>query len=367
MSNMKRIAAVILFLLFNNSFAQETQVFEFNKIYSYVLQGDVAKVLEVLNTLPDEQLSPEEKKIKKKFFERFRLQEEVVDYNTSDPMLHDLLDIYQTYWRQALLDNENMEHYESGLKRDIASFLKKNKYPTQNEYVEDTLTDHEIQNNFTQHLKNFLAEKNYYSATGQTAGFFDLFIWEREVPTEFKVVLPETEVTTTIIFLKDVVTMGWEEYASFGKVYPGGWATKEVLYAVGKAYDTTSENFKVSYLKHESQHFADYKTYPNLSGVDLEYRAKLTELIYAEETLYNLISSFIRNASSEGRNPHAFGGYAVIRDLSQKIFAEEFVTEIEQWKCITPERIKQESEDLLKAHSAALEEAGADSVIELIQ
>lgn len=194
---MKRIAALILFLLFNNSFAQEAQTFEFNKIYSYVLQGDVAKVLKVLDTLPEEHLNLEEKMIKKKFIDRFKLQKENIDYNTTNPVLQDLLNIYQTYWRQALLNKDNLEHYERELKSDVTSFLKKHNYAVSNDYAKDTLTEREIAVNFTQHLKNFLAGKDYYSATGKTAGLFDLFIWKKEVPTEYKVVLPETAVTTT--------------------------------------------------------------------------------------------------------------------------------------------------------------------------
>lgn len=364
---MKKISTVLFFLLFQNLYAQENQPFDFKKIYSYVLQGDIPKVLSVLDTLPDEKLSSGEKKIKEKYFQRFKHQEENTRYNTDDKMLQDVLKIYQTYWKQALLDKEEIEKYEIELKKSLTSFLKKNNYPTQHDYVNETMTLKNIASNFNQHLKNFLSEHNYYSATGKTAGLFDLFVWSTQVPTEYSVDLPETEITTTIIFLEDVVTMGWEEYASFGKVYPGGWATKEELYAVGKAYDTATENFKVSYLKHESQHFADYKKYPLLSGADLEYRAKLTELIYAEETLYNLIRSFIRNASSEGRNPHAFGGYAVIRDLSQNIFSKNFISEIEQWESIPSGRIKKESKNLLNAHSDALDEIGADSVVELIE
>lgn len=364
---MKKIPTLFLFLLFQNLFAQETQPFEFNKIYSFVLQGDVAKVLSVLDTLPEERLSFSEKEIKEKYFQRFKHQDEVMNYNTDDVILKDVLKIYQTYWKRALLDKGNVEKYDTELKKSVTSFLKKNNYPTQHDYVKDTLSLKNIESNFNQHLKNLLSEHNYYSATGKTAGLFDLFVWSTQVPTEYNVDLPETEITTTIIFLEDVVTMGWEEYASFGKVYPGGWATKEELYAVGKAYDTSTEDFKVSYLKHESQHFADYKKYPLLSGADLEYRAKLTELIYAEETLYNLIRSFIRNASSEGRNPHAFGGYAVIRDLSQNLFGKDFVSEIEQWEAIPSARIKKESKNLLNVHSDALDEVGANSVIELIK
>lgn len=363
----KIFLSLFLFLFLQSSFGQKNPAFDFNKLYSYVLQGDVSRVISVLDTLQENDLNSQQKLIKEKFYHRFKYQDEVTNYNTDDPILQDILKIYQDYWKKVLLDKENVGEPEERLKKRILTFLKNNNYPFQNSYVKDTLTEKEIENNFNQHLKNFLSEHNYFSATGQTAGIYDLFIWSTEVPVEYHVDLPETEITTTIIFMEDVVTMGWEEYASFGKVYPGGWATKEVLYAVGKAYDTETENFRVSYLKHESQHFADYKTFPNLSGADLEYRAKLVELIYAEETFDNLISSFIKNASSEGRNPHAFGGYAVIRDLSRVLFRKDFVSDIRSWKKISTDRTKKESENLLKEHTKELKEAGANTVIEFIK
>ena len=42
----------------------------------------------------------------------------------------------------------------------------------------------------------------------------------------------------------------------------------------------------ISYLAHESRHFEDYQLFPKLKSADLEYRAKLTELSMANETLY---------------------------------------------------------------------------------
>ena len=57
-------------------------------------------------------------------------------------------------------------------------------------------------------------------------------------------------------------------------------ASSNGLFAIGDC-DRTSETFLVSYLKHEARHFADTLDFPNLSGADLEYRAKLTELAFA--------------------------------------------------------------------------------------
>lgn len=359
---MKRIfLSVFTFFLCLNLFGQSSQTFEFKKIYSYALQADVSKILSVLDTLSDESLTQKERIVKEKYFHRFKFDDEDIDYNTSDPLLKSLLEVYHSYWKKALLDNKQTEQYDEQLKNNVAAFL------TENGYLADTLSQEDVKDNFGKHLKSFLSHHNYYSATGKTAGLYDLFLWSKEVPKTYHVQLPETKTPTTVIFLEDVVTMGWEEYASFGTVYPGGWATKELLYNVRKAYDTTSENYKVSYLKHEAQHFADYKVFPALTGADLEYRAKLVELIYADHTLYDLIRSFIRNANHEGRNPHAFASYAIIRDLSGKIFKQDFVSDIEQWKNVPSKKIRKVSKRLLKQHSKALDEMGANTVTEYIE
>src|SRR4029077_9164441 len=63
-----------------------------------------------------------------------------------------------------------------------------------------------------------------------------------------------------------------------------GWATAMTLYAVRSAYDIESESFRVSYLAHEAQHFADYGRFPKLARPEREYRAKLTELAEAQAT-----------------------------------------------------------------------------------
>ena len=357
---------LLIFLIFTTFhpivLAQEERAFDFDKIYSHVLQGNMNRVLSELDEFPDKELTPEELMIKQKFYDRFRNNKPVVDFNTADPILQDLLIIYQKYWRSTVLDKEREPEFQETLRDDVISFLI-----TQEYYKDSTpINTEKTERHFGEDLKNYLSLQGYFSATGRTAGIFDLFLWGTENLVKYSVDLPETSVTTTIVFLEDVITMGWEDYASFGKVYPGGWATKEKLYAVGKAYDTISENFRISYLKHESQHFADYEIFPNLTGADLEYRAKLTELIYAEETLYRLIRTFIRNSSAEGRNPHAFGNYAVIRDLSRSIFNKDLEADIKEWEMLSSEIIKRESSNLLTLHTKALQDAGAKTVTECI-
>jgi hypothetical protein len=120
--------------------------------------------------------------------------------------------------------------------------------------------------------------------------------------------------------------LGWEEYATFGKYYPGGWATKKALFCVRQAYNINSESFLVSYLDHEGQHFSDYKRYPNLIGNDLEYRAKLSELYFSNENVYKIIENFISTAKYDKNNAHPFSNYCVIRDMSKLLLNVEMET-----------------------------------------
>jgi len=359
---MIRLISVFLIpFIFLYSYGQSSQSFDFRKLTSYALQGNITKVINVLDILSDETLSAEQLEIKNKYYHRFKFQDEPITFPSDDTSIQQLLNIYQSYWRKALLDNNNIEKYNGELADSITAFLNKHGYRV------DTLSNEKMAKSFGLHLKKYLQNKQYYSATGKTGIFFDLFLWTREVPVTYIEQLPETKTNTTVVFIENTLTMGWQEYATFGKAYPGGWATKELLYCVRKAYDTTSENFKVSYLKHEAQHFADYKVYPILTGADLEYRAKLTELVFARQTLYNTIGTFIRNASSEGRNPHAFANFTVIRDLSKVLFNKEFVTDIEQWKSVSPNKISKTSKKLLRKHSRALRRAGASTATEMIK
>lgn len=65
-----------------------------------------------------------------------------------------------------------------------------------------------------------------------------------------------------------------------------------------------SESFQVSLLKHEAQHAADLARYPDMSNEDLEYRAKLVELVYSKER--DLFTPFAQQAGDRNKaNGHA--------------------------------------------------------------
>ncbi len=190
--------------------------------------------------------------------------------------------------------------------------------------------------------------------------YFDLLVWASEKDTTYSFSLHNEQTSAEVVFMDDFVTLGWEEYATLDRYYPGGWATKKALYCVRKVYDLNSEGFKISYLAHESRHFADYKIFPKLKSADLEYRAKLTELSMAQKTLYKTIEFFINNSNYESENGHSVANYCVIRDLSKVIFKNEFEKDISKWKEISVEQINKAAYDLLEANTESLMKQGTD-------
>jgi hypothetical protein len=160
------------------------------------------------------------------------------------------------------------------------------------------------------------------------------------------------------VFMDDFITLGWEEFATLEMHYPGGWATPQELYCVKSAYDLKSELFLVSYLAHESRHFADYKLFPKLRSTDLEYRAKLTELSLAKTSLYQLIEFFIANANGRSENGHSVANYCVIRDLSKSLFNIEFEKDISKWKQLSPAVINKGAAEILRANTKTLQSMG---------
>ena len=158
--------------------------------------------------------------------------------------------------------------------------------------------------------------------------------------------------------MDDFITLGWEEYATLGRYYPGGWTTTKELYCVKSAYDLKSEKFLISYLAHESRHFADYKLFPKLTSADLEYRAKLTELSLANSSLYQLLDFFIGNANARSENGHSLADYCVIRDLSKSLLNTGFEKDIGKWKQLSPDVINKGAAEILQANTKTLQSFG---------
>lgn len=345
----------------NNKKKTEENQFDFEQVYTLGLQGNMSKILELLDSATTDKLTYEQIELKEKFYKRFRNQNEKYDYETNDTLSINVVDLFHSYWRTVLLDDKTIKNADTELKNKFVDLLYENNYIS-SEISRDSLIE-----NLYDHLNGFLRSKGFYSnAMGKTGSFYDIFLWAKETENIYEISLPETDIKVKVIFMESFVSNGWADYATFGKYYAAGWATTDALYCVKKAYDISSEKFQVSYLIHEAQHFADYISFPLLKQADLEYRAKLAELSAAKETVSELLSIFIKRAKNNKNYAHPFANYCVIRDLSEEIFNQEFVADTTEWKKIPYQEINKASIKLIKQHTTDLNDVGAKRISEFI-
>ncbi len=148
---------------------------------------------------------------------------------------------------------------------------------------------------------------------GKTDGFHDPYVWRSTEETTYQVDLPAGIQPYTVRLHRDFVTKSWLDYISFGEVSTGGWSNGGgAIDCIADCYDVTSEAFRVSLLKHEAQHAQDLSHYPRISQEDLEYRAKLVELIYSEER--DLLADF--QQQSGNANAHARAAKRICNELT---------------------------------------------------
>ena len=127
--------------------------------------------------------------------------------------------------------------------------------------------------------------------------------------------------------MHDFLIRGWLHWRTLGEQGAGGWYQQDNppwadgLYAVAERYPEPRETnpaFTVSLLGHEAQHVADHHAFPGLGSGELEYRAKLVELIgftSAEERL----AFFLTDAADDPTQPHPWAAHRIITDLGERL------------------------------------------------
>jgi hypothetical protein len=336
--------------LFGQGVTQDSARFDYKKIYSYCLDGDIPPALSLVDSAPDRGISNKDLQFKKELESRFKFEQDSSNYLLSKrSALDPLLLIYHDYWRTGLLNPQ--EHHDSDLVETVAKFLRNGFTPANDLSVNHDSID-KYEQLYIEHLGFHTAG---FSKTGK---FFDLLVWKTQKDTIYSFVQGDEQTSVHVVFMDDFITLGWEEFATLGRYYPGGWTTPKELYCVKSAYDLKSEKFLVSYLAHESRHFADYKLFPKLKSADLEYRAKLTELSLAKSSLYQLLDFFIGNANPRSENGHSVADYCVIRDMSKSLFNTEFEKDISKWKQLSPAVINKGAAEILQANTKTLQSMG---------
>lgn len=317
------------------------------------MQTDLEPILDIID-VDTTKLNKKDLFFKLRFEDRFKYSTDQNSFNSQPKSSVDsLVNIFKEYWRVALLNPD--QNYDSLLMQDLNSFLDV-KYTTKAEsFILDSCVT-----NIDSSITDYVSSRGYYSiGLARVGRLYDLLIWKTQIDTIYTFSIKKEEISAKVIFLEDFISLGWGRYATLDKNI-GGWADEEALYCVTESYDIESDEFKIHYLAHEGRHFEDYKIFPNLSGYDLEYRAKLTELSLAQETIFPLIEDFISSANYDDDNQHPVANYVVIKKLSKKLFNSEFEDDIEKWKALDIAVINETAYTLLIENTEELHNEGDD-------
>ncbi len=343
-------AAELIFSQAIQSQSSDTIKVDYEKIFSYCLDGNIKPALAIVTSYNPQYLSERDLKFKAQFENRFKNTTDESDFlETRKSSITELLKIYRDYWRMSLLDNSKSS--DTILMVNVTNYLIANYTPA-----------HDLTRNEDSHdvyVKNYIQSVGLHTTGfGKTGKYYDLLVWKNERDTTYSFYLNKEVINSRVVMMDNFITLGWEEYATLGRAYPGGWSTKEALFCVEKSYDLNSEQFLISYLAHKGRHFSDFISFPKLTSADLEYRAKLTELSMAQNTLFDIIKFFINNANYNSENGHEVANYCVIRDLSKILFKVDFEKDINEWKKLSTSKINDAAYQVLITNTKALEKRG---------
>ncbi len=321
--------------------------------YSHCLQGQVGPALQALES-NEAKLRPKGRKLLLGLRKRFQEREIYLRLSVRDKFVRDVIRSYREYYTEALTESVSLERAEESLRQALMAILDSDQSVPANQ-----VDPAQVQDAVCAALRN----RGLKCLAGRIMPHLHIHIWSEEEVRTYEVDLPGGRRKTTVRFLSGFLEQGWSHYATLGRYYAGGWADRHEVTCVRKAFDLDSEGFRVSLLAHESQHQSDYEEFPELTGMDLEYRAKLVEISLASRP-NQLAERFRSRASDNQSSPHAFSAFVVIQDLRKALGANSQIDSA--WKPTSAPRLRSIAEDLLRAHSAALREAGAATVESMI-
>ncbi len=270
-----------------------------------------------------------------------RIEKRTIDtiHRSDNTFINKIDAVFQQYYKMIFWDGASREEGVQFLFEDLIRFVDADELhnlfaDTFGEDAEKQYADVSMRVNGIEELLKVTAEgEGYHYLGGDTQGYFGPYIWKSTIPVTYPVTLPAGTQDLTIDMMEGFVSRSWLDYISAGKIGTGGWAKNGELYCVKDAYAKKMDkpSFLVSYLKHEAQHGYDMAHFPGITTVQLEYRAKLVELIYYPNILK--FKSFLSEASNADKsNSHTYASYLVIRDLSRRIFQQEYIADYSRWK-----------------------------------
>jgi hypothetical protein len=318
-----------------------------------VFSGDMTASREALQRLDLSAMPPNEAKAAScmlSMFESSYVDSQIVDVQ---PKLATLVAIYRSYWLSLLMRREESNAAEEKLRRSLIELLRETPQNVGNEAMLDDLSDRVV---------TLVERHGLHALTGVTSPYHELMIWKTEEERRFPISLVEGSIEVPVVFIDNFVSEGWLRYATCGLSGTGGWATKEKLFALRSRYDLSSESFHASYLHHEGQHFFDYLQFPLLEQPELEYRAKLAELIATKTDAYLIesLEEFSTNARRGRDAPHPHAEFWLVHDLRKRVVGPtDSVPSAPAWRASGASLLREAARSLLLESSAQIKRLGA--------
>lgn len=268
-----------------------------------------------------------------------------------DAWLRDALMAYLRHFTRLFEREEPREAAESVLAAELRAITRRE--PSDDDDADITAAEADLAKGFE--------ERDYRFLGGRTPPYFGAYIWTRTEDRRFTVTLPRVDPeAVTVHFCHDFLIRGWLHWQTFGAQGAGGWYQQDNpdwpdgLYCVADRYPEPLEensSFQVSLLGHEAQHVSDHRAFPGLSSAELEYRAKLVELI-GFETVDDRLRFFLADAADDPERPHPFAAHQIVGRLTERIFGG--AADAADWDAIPYAEIRGHAQELLDGDSARL-------------
>jgi hypothetical protein len=219
---------------------------------SAALQGQGKAAIASLRSVDSIALSPRFRSTRTCMLQRLASRQPPPD-SISDRFVAGVLADYREYWFRSLLDEHPTAANEAWLLTALnARVASEGGKPAPDlDALEPA-------------LQKLVRRHHYHLLLGVTSPLRELMLWKVETERRYDVPLPEGAEPVRVVFMDDFASLGWSGFATCERSHTGGWTKPDALFAVQSAYDTASENFRVSYLAHEAQHFSDNRRFPKL-------------------------------------------------------------------------------------------------------
>lgn len=301
----------------------------------HALQGKMMPALAALRSVPTAVFSEKDLATRDCMIARFGSGRDE-DRRVAGLVTNRALVLYRSYWRASLLEPEKRGLHEERLIKRLR--------------VELGLRADATAANVEVGLRQRIIAEGNHVLLGRTPPLLEFIAWGRETSTVRQVRLPERQRAVTVKLLDDFTSLGWSAYATCDRSFTGGWVKPDGIYAVRPGWkDLAAENFQVSFLAHETQHFVDKERFKELQSWELEYRAKLAELALADVTIPRILSAFASNQGGDPSVPHAFANRIVLSWLVSALKLDRPDSLVQ----VAPQKIRQVARGLLSRDSAS--------------